>query len=230
MFKAFFSYLRAPQEHLGIRTSFKGILQSAFLIITIDIALIILLLLVEYGLPAIFPGLAAPSSHPDVKGPWWIVALLGPIYEECTFRLWLKRYKFYIAIGLMLFTYMILSVFIMPTRPGTLYATHQLPLRIIISIVAGLLLYIPLNKPISNCRFSVIFYAPAIVFGLMHLINIHPTEMHLLDYVSVTLYAAHKVVSGLAYGYIRIKEGFGVNTGIHIANNLVPTLLGGIFF
>ena len=230
MFKAFFSYLRAPQEHLGIRTSFKGILQSAFLILTIDIAMIILFLLVEYGLPAIFPGLSAPSTHADVKGPWWIVGLIGPIYEECTFRLWLKRYKFYIAIGLMLFTYMILSVFIVPTRPGTLYATHQLPLRIIISIVAGLLLYIPLNKPISNCRFSVIFYAPAIVFGLMHLINIHPTEMHLLDYVSVTLYAAHKVVSGLAYGYIRIKEGFGVNTGIHIANNLVPTLLGGIFF
>ncbi len=229
MFKAFFSYLRAPQEHLGIQTSFKGIIQSVFLIITIDIALIILALLVEKGLPAIFPGLVPPMSSPDVKGPWWIIGLIGPIYEECTFRLWLKRYKFYIAIGLALFTYMILSVFIMP-NPGTLYATRQMPLRIAISIVAGLLLYVPLNKPISNCRFSVIFYAPAIVFGLMHLINIHPSEMHLLDYVTITLYIAHKVVSGLAYGFIRIKEGFGINTGIHIANNLVPTLLGGIFF
>lgn len=230
MFKAFFSYLKHPQEHLGIQTSFKGIVHSVLLIIAIDIALIILTLLVEYGLPAIFPGLVRPMSSPDVKGPWWIVGLIGPIYEECTFRLWLKRYKFYIAIGLMLFTYMILSVFIVPTRPGTLYATHQLPLRIIISIVAGLLLYIPLNKPVSNCRFSVIFYAPAIIFGLMHLINIHPTEMHFLDYVTVTLYIAHKIASGLAYGYIRIKEGFGINTGIHIANNLVPTMLGGIFF
>lgn len=230
MFKDFFSYLKHPQERLGTQTTLKGVIQSVFLIITIDIALIILALLVEQGLPAFFPGLEAPMSGPRVKGPWWIIGLIGPIYEECTFRLWLKRYKFYIALGLMLFTYLILSVFIMPNRPGTLYSTHQLPLRIAISVAAGLLLYVPLNKPISNCRFSVIFYAPAIIFGLMHLTNIHPTEMHFLDYVTVTLYIAHKVVSGLAFGYIRIKEGFGVNTGIHIANNMLPAMLGGIFF
>ena len=228
MFKDFFSYLKAPKEHLGTKTTLKGIIQSIILCILIDLALIVLLIFVQNGLPAIFPGLEAPTNSPDVKGPWWIIGLIGPIYEECTFRLWLKRYKFYIAIGLILFTYMILSVFIMP-NPGTLYATRQMPLRIAISIVAGLLLYVPLNKPISNCRFSVIFYAPAIVFGLMHLINIHPAEMNLLDYVVASLYIAEKIAKGLTFGYIRIKEGFGVNTGIHIANNMSAVLLQSLF-
>ena len=225
MFKDFFSYLKHPQERLGTQTTLKGIFQSFILCLVIDVALIVLLIFVEQALPAIFPGLKAPTNSPDVKGPWWIVGLLGPLYEECTFRLWLKRYKFYIAIGLILLTYLILSVFIMPSHPGTLYNTRQMPLRIAISIVVGLLLYVPLNKPISNCNFGTLFYGSAIVFGLMHLINIHPSEMHLLDYVSVFLYAAQKIVSGLAYGYIRIKEGFGVNTGLHMAGNLVPDLM-----
>ncbi len=68
MFKAFFSYLKAPQEYLGTKTTLKGVIQSAFLIITIDIALIVLVLFVEHGLPAIFPGLEAPTNGPHVKG------------------------------------------------------------------------------------------------------------------------------------------------------------------
>lgn len=230
MFKDFFSYLRHPQERLQSRTTLKGIFQSIILCILIDVALIVLVLFVEYGLPAIFPGLEAPTNGPHVKGHWWIIGLIGPIYEECTFRLWLKRYKFYIAVGLILFTYLVLSVFIMPSRPGSMYNPTQMPLRIAISIAAGLLLYVPLNKPISNCRFGIIFYASALVFGMLHLINIHPSEMHTLDYVTIALYTAHKIVTGLAFGYIRIKEGFGINTGIHVANNLVPTMLGGIIF
>lgn len=219
MFKNFFSFLRHPVENVTYTYKAKDLLGTVALYALFTAGLIAALALLYLCLREFFPDLInkeLPISHHPYH--WAIVSLLGPFLEECAFRLPLRRYKAFLFIGLVVFSYFIISHL---TFSHQNYNTDHLALRIVLAILAGALLYVLLHKPFARCRFGGVFYVSAIVFGCIHIANAHFSEFLPLDYVFLLLYLGKQIFTGVLLGYARLRHGFPASVILHMLNNSI---------
>lgn len=221
MFKEFISYIKSPQEGMPYSFGPKSLLKSlwfylwAVFFVTLGVAIGCTLL------GKAFPELMRPMVVGRADAPAWIVAFLGPIIEESSFRLALNRKKVYLAIALSTLTFMLVSSFCFS---HSIYTTDHLPVRIGIAVVVGLALTFLLGKFLTTCKFKPYFWFWALLFGSLHLMNANYSGMLPLDFISLILYTATRILMGLVLGFIRMKNSFATSTALHILNNLITVL------
>jgi hypothetical protein len=148
--------------------------------------------------------------------PFWFALFIPPLIEELTFRLWLKRNTTTILISFACLTWLLVSKLL----PVKIYSTDMLALRCLIALVAGLVFTWALRKPIINAKFPILFYASAIVFGLVHVGNY--SNFTFLGAIVVLISLATRALFGLFLGYVRIGYGIWASYLFHVANNLLP--------
>ena len=217
MFKNFFSFLRHPLENAPYTYKPRDILGTLVLYALFTVGLIAALAAIYICMRELFPDLTSkelPISHHPYH--WAIVSLLGPFLEECAFRLPLRRYKAFLFIGLVVFSYFIISHL---TFSHQNYSTDHLAIRIILAILGGALLYVLLHKPFARCRFGGVFYVSAVAFGCIHIVNAHFSELLPLDYVFLLLYLGKQIFTGVLLGYARLRHGFPAGFLLHALNN-----------
>lgn len=216
IYKDFINYLKHPTDAIAEDVSFKSIVRAVILTLTVVVGLLALVVLV-YGVLLIFsPDWVHEDLFQKTGKPMWIVCLLGPFLEECTFRLALRRNKARMAVCFALLPFMVVSKYFFAQD---IYTVEFLLPRIGIGLLMGVLLLATLSKPMSKCRFSTVFYISALLFGLVHVGNVSTLELLPFDYLVVIVYVFKQFVMGLLLGYIRIKNGFVVGVFIHAMNN-----------
>jgi len=217
MFREFFRFLQCPDDTKKIDYNVKCISQSIFLYATVIFATMVAAVLILALLKSFFPSLINSKLFTKSELPEWIAIILGPILEECSFRLSLKRKAAYLAICLCTISFLLISSFFY----HHIYTLDKLFIRIILALIVGTALFVILRKPMLRCRFSNIFYISASIFAIIHIGNANIWELLPLDYIVIILYVIKQFIMGLLLGYIRMKNGFAVSTVVHILNNAV---------
>ena len=218
-------YILKPQESLENDKSFYITILRFFMLIVISFllkALSVLIIQSLYNLEVIpeFKRDLGASTN-SIRNNIFYAALLFPIIEELSFRLYLKRNVINIFISSFFMTYMIVTNFIFQT--STFSLSENGLTRILISLtVALLILYIHKMKKIK-LKFNLYYYLSAILFGLVHIYNYDYTNYKVLIFAIII--CLPQITSGLLYGYTRIKYGIIGSIILHMLINGLPMLL-----
>ena len=218
-------YILKPQESLENDKSFYITILRFFMLIVISFllkALSVLIIQSLYNLEVIpeFKRDLGASTN-SIRNNIFYAALLFPIIEELSFRLYLKRNVINIFISSFFMTYMIVTNFIFQT--STFSLSENGLIRILISLtVALLILYIHKMKKIK-LKFNLLYYLSAVLFGLVHIYNYDYTNYKVLIFAIII--CLPQITSGLLYGYTRIKYGIIGSIILHMLINGLPMLL-----
>ena len=207
----FINFLKAPVDDFRFPKKKLGSVIGLFILIFL---LIVLVIISFQRLTNANPE-STLSDMPKTV-PFWFALFIPPLIEELTFRLWLKRNTTTILISFACLTWLLISKLL----PVKIYSTDMLALRCLIALVAGLVFTWALRKPIINAKFPILFYASAIVFGLVHVGNY--SNFTFLEAIVVLISLATRALSGLFFGYVRIGYGIHASYLFHVANNLLP--------
>ena len=194
----FINYLKAPVDDFRFPKKKLGSVIGLFILIFL---LIVLVIISFQRLTNANPE-STLSDMPKTV-PFWFALFIPPLIEELTFRLWLKRNTTTILISFACLTWLLVSKLL----PVKIYSTDMLALRCLIALVAGLVFTWALRKPIINAKFPILFYASAIVFGLVHVGNY--SNFTFLEAIVVLISLATRALFGLFLGYVRI--GYGIH-------------------
>ena len=218
-------YILKPQESLENDKSFYSTILMFFMLIVISFllkALSVLIIQSLYNLEVIpeFKRDLGASTN-SIRNNIFYAALLFPILEELSFRLYLKRNVINIFISSFFMTYMIVTNFIFQT--STFSLSENGLIRILISLtVALLILYIHKMKKIK-LKFNLLYYLSALLFGLVHIYNYDYTNYKVLIFAIII--CLPQIIGGLFYGYTRIKYGIIGSIILHMLTNGLPMLL-----
>ena len=207
----FINYLKAPVDDFRFPKKRLGSVIGLFILIFL---LIVLVIISFHRLTNANPESTLSDMPKTVS--FWFALFIPPLIEELTFRLWLKRNTTTIFISFACLTWLLVSKLL----PVQIYSTDMLALRCLIALVAGLVFTWALRKPIINAKFPILFYASAIVFGLVHVGNY--SNFTFLGAIVVLISLATRALFGLFLGYVRIGYGIHASYLFHVANNLLP--------
>lgn len=221
IYKDFINYLKHPTDAMIEEVSVKSIVRAVILTLTAVVGLLALVAIVYGVLLTFSPDWVHEDLFQKTGKPMWIVCLLGPFLEECAFRLALRRNKARMAVCFVLLPFMVVSKYFFA---HDIYTAEFLLPRIGIGLAMGALLLVTFSQPMSKCRFSMVFYVSALLFGLVHVGNVSTLALLPFDYLVVELYVFKQFVMGLLLGYIRMKNGFVVGVFIHVLNNALSLL------
>ncbi|MEM8523794.1 MAG: CPBP family glutamic-type intramembrane protease [Bacteroidota bacterium] len=147
--------------------------------------------------------------------------IVFPIIEELAFRLYLKRNNLNVFISSLFMTYMIASAFVFNTSHFSLEKYGIL--RIFISLSTALLVLFVYQKRIFSLNFKWLYYLSALLFGLVHIYNYDYTNPKVLIFAIII--CMPQILSGLFFGYARIKYGIIGAIILHGLLNGLPTLI-----
>lgn len=162
---------------------------------------------------------------------FWELFLYGvvliPILEEVAFRLYLFPRKIAVVTSVSFFAYLFSSRIIFNVE--SINFTSFILERLFVSLGFGVFAYLTMLKVSDNSlkqfyerNFGLIFYFSALLFGVVHISNYSP--MNITTLLLSPLLTLHQVISGLGFGYIRVREGFVYAILFHSIVNLIPTL------
>ena len=164
-------------------------------------------------------GLQFPKRTVDIQNvSWLLVAIVGPILEEGTFRLALVRNKAFMVISLTLLSFIILSCFCFNQQ---IYNTDHLLTRIAIALISGVALFSVFGKLMLKCKFKTYFWAWSVLFGCFHLMNFQWNDILPMGYVYIALYVGTKIIDGVVLGYARMRNSIGTSMAFHMLHNLI---------
>ncbi|MEP3225127.1 MAG: CPBP family glutamic-type intramembrane protease [Parasphingorhabdus sp.] len=166
------------------------------------------------------------NSMSDLFGrPIWqlllIVVVAGPIVEELMFRSWLSgKPRLLIPLsGLILWMAMTYGFNQLGWAEASSITGAIMLSAIIIAVLIGTIVMWKRAAPSWFIRiFPIIFWAQALVFGLVHVFNYAgDNPAALLPFV------LPQTIGGLIWGYARIRYGWWANIAMHMAYNLLAT-------
>lgn len=151
-------------------------------------------------------------------------ALLTPLVEELLFRLSLTPKPVYLAITGGLFTLYIISTgfYDIPL----FRVDSSFPLRLGLSLIVGFSVFYWVKKHTNrmervwSLNFRWILYLSAFGFGFMHSSNYETTALVLLAILTFP-----HCISGLFFGFVRVRYGFRYSLLFHSINNFVALSL-----
>ncbi|MDP4189333.1 MAG: CPBP family intramembrane metalloprotease, partial [Bacteroidota bacterium] len=198
IYKAFFRFLRHPNDQEGVDISIGRKLKVLLQLFLFDVVIVIILLAINYIIHTLH--ILEPTHHKleDLfisTGYVWVfitAVIIAPIFEELIFRLPLiYRYNYIFRAIVYLLS------------------------------VSGVVADDKLDKGVIAFRrkyFIWFFYLMAILFGFMHITN-YSGYKELLFWMP--LLTSSQLISGIILGYIRIKYGLIWSIYYHAFNNLV---------
>lgn len=154
--------------------------------------------------------------------------LFAPLLEEAMFRLPLKRNGTTLLVALSITTFWIVSAL---CEGRGIRSSELLPLRLVLTLSALPPLWYVVQRAAMRIRFPGYFYLLAALFAFAHLYNVEFRALHVTFPVMCFLvwYISEKFVTGILYGYARLKHGFATACCLHALNNALPCLLIMIF-
>lgn len=214
-----FTFLR--KVTLTDKTKKINYLEVIFLFVLsffLDILIIFLIHLIDAPIPQ-------SSNNMIYYTSTWYLALipvvLVPILEETGCRAFLK----YSFINIYLSTSLIIFFLISLLSGFKIYVVEWHVLWIaIVALCIGLVPVRLLNKiPTKDIlnfyksRAIILFYSSAVIFALFHLSNF---KLHTSGVFVALLLILPQFISGVIYGYVRVKNGISVSIALHAFHNL----------
>lgn len=204
----------------------KGILfylKSLFVLIGIVLSLIVILNLFNVDTTSLKYPLDSEKSELREKGILYmlfLVVFFGPLIEELSFRLGLSFQRRHVAISAAAMAYMLSSVL-----SGSGYF-QDIPYKLVLSIVVGLLLYGIGQKTFDNIQqkhAKTILWIMILSFGFIHVLNYEIELLALLPMYFVM--CLPQVLMGIIFTYFRLNLGFIYSLGFHCLLNGVSFIL-----
>ena len=148
------------------------------------------------------------------------VCVLGPILEECTFRLFLSFKKTHISLGIAFAFFTLINFF-----PFVKNLNIQLgfPIALLVKIIVSVFLFLISQKMLkpdfhladkTKTRFII---TSICVFGLMHISNFAPLQWAIIGVYP--LFVLPQLFIGWGLTYIRLKNGFFWGFALHVLIN-----------
>ena len=231
LLKEIFNFLKSPNNSLKSRDSFirKGyeVLLIYIILIVFSLSSVFVIHLFNtFGLVDSSQRIFKIDEFTENNIIFSLVAticLFDPIYEELTFRLYLRSLPIYISISISLVVYLLLSDI------GK-FELYSLNIDIVyIGILFFLLLkffaIVKVKRMVQKFwgkNFKYIFYFSVLLFALLHLRNFQLTPKHI---VFIPLLILPQLISGIIFGYSRMKYGIFWSIFLHILNNTIPYIL-----
>ena len=217
----FAAYLRRPVHQVPGSLKAPGAWRTFGALWLLDVVgLVVLLVVLTLYMKA--TGLPGPDAFDQVPREWLVplVVLAAPVIEETVFRGWLagRPRALWLLGGLVALA-----------LAATLLADGT-PLRL--ALIGLVLLAMPLGWFLLRKRaapgwfvrfFPAIFWATALIFGLVHLSNYPSPGLLALPLVLPQVWA------GLVFGFMRMRLGLAAAMLAHAGANLLaiaPTMLG----
>lgn len=150
--------------------------------------------------------------------------MILPLFEEVMFRLSLIFKPIYLVLSSVCLGYYLCTKLIFNSRLSLIDDTFSY--RIGIAILLGSLVFIVLNNQNVKKRLqslwvkkiNLIYYASAILFGWLHILNF---ELNYLNLLLTPILTLPQFFSGLITGYVRLKFGFLYPLTFHIFTNSI---------
>ena len=158
-------------------------------------------------------------NGPPIK--YILIPFIGPLLEECIFRLWQDyKIKHILIAGTVFLTLLVFKI----------TGFNQQPIKYIYEGVLAFLAVIFILKKDRTAQTlhvtpktrKCLYYLAAILFGLMHIGNFSPIHYQLLFIYPV--FVLPQLIMGFGFGYTRIKYGFFFGFLLHCITNMIPLL------
>tara|TARA_B100000959_G_C14760293_1_gene533047 strand:- start:37 stop:783 length:747 start_codon:yes stop_codon:yes gene_type:complete len=171
------------------------------------------------------------ASMSDRFSPLMLLLVGGiilPAFEEITFRLSLKFKPIYFALTSGTFTYYILTKAVFKTKLSLVDETFII--RILIAIIIMALTYVIIRREeikmsldqFWHHNFRFIYYFSCLSFAWCHIFNF---ELNLTNLLLLPIITLPQLFSATIAGYTRIEFGFRYPLFVHMATNILFTLL-----
>lgn len=197
------------------------------------LTLLIVLIAIKFLIMKFFQKIDVPvrksAEYYTIELKFMLAVFLMPIFEEITFRLYLRFNTFNIAISLSLWN------FVFPI----LFTEYSMATRIILNGMVTLLTFSAVVIVLNHVKkikilfyfiwkkyFFIIFYFSAFLFAFAHLLKYDTSVLNLLK-ISHLVIIPH-FISGLFFGYIRLKYNLFASIFMHSTVNILPFIL--LFF
>jgi len=218
--RAFTAFLRAPSvlEPAGLRAPGSLRVMGAML------GLHLLGLIVLLGVIAAwqkFAGIGGPEAFDMFPAKFLIpLAVIGaPLLEETVFRGWLRGHPRALWLLLCLIVAVAIPLQVVLSQTQTL-------ILLVGTLFAAISGSIALRKRPAAAwftgNFTLIFYASALVFGLVHVFNYGTPTLGVLPMVLPQVWA------GLTLGYLRLRIGLPAAMLVHGTSNALALALAGL--
>lgn len=149
-----------------------------------------------------------------------MVVILGPVLEECIFRLFLNRLAYIRA--LMCFTIGFLF-YLLSGYSNPIFWMVFIILAFLVTASVVDLPYVKAGiKQIRQRHFKEVFYLSAIMFGISHITNYSIFGYKALLAVVLVI---PQVIMGVLFGYLRLRYGLVIAIVAHVINNLLSFLM-----
>lgn len=142
--------------------------------------------------------------------PILIIGVIGPIFEETLFRLWLSFKKIDVAISASFFIFYLAVIVICNKSLYSIGVTTDLMLPFFISVIFFIVLKRYLNPIVlSKCRAKYWMHfvgISSVLFASVHLKNFTPFHFNIIW--AYLFFVLPQFFMGLLLSYIRLKNGF----------------------
>ena len=157
-----------------------------------------------------------------------VAGFILPVYEEITFRLSLKFKPTFFALTTGAFTYYILTKAIYRTRLSLVDETFGI--RVVAAFILSVIVYAIVKREKIKSYFELfwknnfrfIYYFSCFSFAWLHLFNF---ELNLTNILLLPIITLPQLFSATIAGYTRIEFGFRYPLFVHMATNILFTLL-----
>lgn len=148
--------------------------------------------------------------------------LILPFFEEMLFRLSLIFKPIYLSLSLACGSYYLLTKLVFESKLSLVDDTFLM--RVGVGLAVGLISFLIFRNSLIKQflsefwknKFTLIYYASAVIFAWLHVFNF---ELSLLNLLLMPILTLPQLFSGLISGYLRIRFGFLYPLMLHVGTN-----------
>lgn len=212
----FFDFIKSPQQSFRSNHKVGVIVLCGAIMVLINISTITLNFIYGY-FRLDFPDRAL-SSFEDKYFLYHL--LLVPIIEEIGFRLYLIPKRRNILLSSVFVVWIVYPMIITAPESPTKYTI----IHSIISMAAGLVVFLFLGKIIPHIKYSYFFYFSALFFGSLHFNAFIYDGISFFSFLYVLLSIILATLGGIVFGYIRVSLGIIYSILFHFLINFLPIM------
>jgi membrane protease YdiL (CAAX protease family) len=217
-------FLRRPTLD-GLEHADRPIVEAICLFVLLGVALVVLgaLLMPLWLLVEVTPSQKIEDAMTAPLAPLVLsVVFLGPLVEEVLFRSWLSGERRMLLAAALFIALYVGGPQLLAIAGWTVTASARFGFLAAAGIAfAGVMAALPRTAPLAAYAdaFPLIFWANALLFGVLHIANYAGSAGVLL-----ALFTLPQLIAGLIFGYARIRIGLWAAIGLHMAFNALPVL------
>jgi len=218
------AFLRRPDPAPAAALSTSAKIGSTVAVLLFKLAAVSLLALIA-GVLDIDPQNVSADRLQRLYSPLGLLlvgAVILPLLEETGFRLALRFKPIYLALAIGVFAYYLMSKAVFQARISDVETAFGWRLGVALACAGASFALLSRARVAAALqrlwarRFGLVFHASALLFAAIHAFNYVLTPLTVL---LLPLILSPQLLSGLCYGYIRVRYGFVYSYGFHALSN-----------